>query len=131
MWAHFFNAAVVVVCACLVLWVLTALVVGMLAVDTMQMAWLVELTILRRGLAITARVLVARATSFKVATIAIASRPAVASRPATMLAMPRTTLVVLSAFQEPLELLLVMLFELMVKFALSSRTKLFVILPLD
>ncbi len=127
----FFYAAVVVVRACLVLWVLTALVVGMLAVDTMQMAWLVELTILRRGLVITARVLVARATSFKVATIAIASRPAVASRPVTMLAMPRTTVVVLSAFQEPLELLPVMLVELMVKLALTSRTKLFVVLPLD
>ncbi len=103
----------------------------MLAVDTMQMAWLVELTILRRGLVITARVLVARATSFEVATIAIASRPAAASRPATALAMPRTTVVVLLAFQEPLELLPVMLFELMVKLALSSRTKLFVVLPLD
>ena len=128
---HFLNAAVVVVRACLVLWVLMALVVGMLAVDTMQMAWLVELTILRRGLVITARFLVARATSFKVASIAIASRPAVASRPATALAMPRTTVVALLAFQESLELLPVMLFELMVKLALSSRTKLFVILPLD
>jgi hypothetical protein len=103
----------------------------MLAVDTMQMAWLVELTILRRGLVITARVLVARATRFEVAAIAIVSRPAIASRPATTLAMPRTTVVVLLAFQEPLELLPVMLLELMVKLALSSRTKLFVVLPLD
>jgi hypothetical protein len=31
----FFNVVVVVVCACLVIWVLMALVVGMLAVDAM------------------------------------------------------------------------------------------------
>ncbi len=49
----FFKVVVVVVCMYLVLWILMALVVGMLAVNAMQMAWLVELTILRRGLAIT------------------------------------------------------------------------------
>jgi hypothetical protein len=69
----FFNIVLVVVHACLILWVLTALVVGMLAVNAMQMAWLVELTDLGRGLAITARVLVAGATSFKAAMIAIVS----------------------------------------------------------
>jgi hypothetical protein len=75
----FFYVVIVVVRACLILWVLTALVVRMLAVDTMQMAWLVELTVLGRGLVIIRRVLVARAMSFKVATITVRSRPAVAS----------------------------------------------------
>jgi hypothetical protein len=55
----------------LVLWILTALVVGMLAVDAMQMAQLVELTVLGRALLISARVLVAGAISFKVAMIAL------------------------------------------------------------
>ncbi len=74
-----FNVVIVVVCACLILWVLTALVVRMFAVDTMQMAWLVELTVLGRGLVITARVLVARATSSEALIMAVTSRPAVAS----------------------------------------------------
>ncbi len=69
----FYVVDVVVVCACLVLWVLTALVVGMLAVDAMQMAQLVELTVLGRGLVIPGIVLVAGATSFEAATITIAS----------------------------------------------------------
>ncbi len=55
----FFNVVNVVVCTCLILWVLAALVVEMLAVGTMQMAWPVKLTILGKGLAIPARVLVA------------------------------------------------------------------------
>jgi hypothetical protein len=55
------------------------------------MAQLVELAILSMGLAVTARVLVVGATSFKVVTIAIASRPAVASRPTIMIATPTTT----------------------------------------
>jgi hypothetical protein len=43
----FFNVViVVVVVACLILWVLVALVVRMLAVNTMQMARLVELIVL-------------------------------------------------------------------------------------
>ncbi len=127
----FFNNDVgVVVCTCLILWVLMALVVGMLAVDTMQMAQLVELTVLGRGLAITVRVLVARATSFKAATIPVTSRPVVASRPAIAFVMPHMAVVALSAFQEPLELLPVALFELVMMLALGSRTKLLVVLPL-
>jgi hypothetical protein len=59
-----FKVVVVVVRACLILRVLTALVVEMLAVDAMQMAQLVELTILGRGLVITARVIVAEAMNF-------------------------------------------------------------------
>ncbi len=38
----FFNVVVAVVCACLILWVLAALVVGMLDVGAMQMARLVN-----------------------------------------------------------------------------------------
>jgi hypothetical protein len=121
----FINVVVVVVCACLILWVLTALVKGMLAVDAMQMARLVELTVLGRGLAITTRVLIARATSFEAATIAIASSPAIA------LVMPCTIVVALLAFQEPLELLPETLLKLMAKLALGSRTKLLITLPLD
>jgi hypothetical protein len=123
----FFNVVVVVVvvCMCLVLWVQTALVIRMLVVDAMQMAWLVELTVLRRGLAITMRVLVARVTSFEAAKFAIANGPAVASRPAIVLMTPHTTVVVLLAFQEPLELLPVMLFKLVAKLVLGSRMKLF------
>jgi hypothetical protein len=79
----FFYVFVAVVCACLILRVLAALVVGMLAVGAMQMAWPVKLTILKGGLAIPTRVLVARAMSFEAATITIANRPAVTSRPAT------------------------------------------------
>jgi hypothetical protein len=94
----FFNIAVVVVRACLILWVLMALVVGMLAVDAMQMAWLVELTVLGRGLAITTRVLVAGAMSFKAAMIAITGGSAVASRPAIALVMPHMAIVALLAF---------------------------------
>ena len=70
-------------------------------------------------------------TSFKAATIAVASRPAVDSRPAIALVMPRTAVVALSAFQEPLELLSVALFKLMAKLALGSQTKLLIVLPLD
>ncbi len=95
------------------------------------MAWLLELTNLGRGLAITARVLVPGATSFKAATIAVASRPAVMSKPAIVLAMPLMAVVALSAFQEPLELLPVTLFVHVAKLALGSRIKLFVVLPLD
>jgi hypothetical protein len=120
-----FNVDVLVVCACLVLWVLTALVVGMLAVDAMQMAQLVELTVLGGSLAITVRVLVAGAMSFEAMMIAVVSRPAVASRPAIALATPHMAVVALLVFQEPLELLPVMLFELMAKLVLGSRTKLF------
>jgi hypothetical protein len=75
----FFNVVVVVVVgvvACLILRVLVALIVGMLAVGAMQMTRLVELTILEGGLAILARVLVAGATSFEAAMIAIQSSPA-------------------------------------------------------
>jgi hypothetical protein len=95
------------------------------------MAWLVELAVLRRGLAVTARVLVVRATSFEAAMIAITSRPAVASRPAIVLATPTTTVVVLSAFQELLELLPKALFELVAKLALGGKTKLVVALLLE
>ncbi len=128
----FFNLVVVVVCPCLILRVLMALVVGMLAVNAMQMAWHVDLTVLGRGLAITARVLVVKAMSFKAATIAITSRPAIANRPAMAFAAPRMAVVALLAFQEPLELLpiAVALFELMAKLALGSRMKLLVVLPL-
>jgi hypothetical protein len=45
----FLTIVVVVVCACLILQVLTALLIGMLAVGAMQMAWLVELTLLGGG----------------------------------------------------------------------------------
>ncbi len=48
----FLTIVVVVVCACLILQVLTALVIGMLAVGAMQMAWLVELTLLGGGLTV-------------------------------------------------------------------------------
>ncbi len=73
----FFNVVVVAVCVCFVFWVLMALVIGMLAVEVMQMAWIVELTVLGRGLAITARFLAAGATSFEAATLAVASRSAI------------------------------------------------------
>ncbi len=96
----FYNIVVfVVVRTYLVLWILMALVIGMLAVDAMQVARLiVELTLLRRGLAITGRVLIAGAMSFKAVTIAVSSRPAIVSRPVIALAMPRTAVVALSAF---------------------------------
>jgi hypothetical protein len=126
-----FNLVAVAVCVCLILRILTALVIGMLAVDAMQMAWLVELTLIGRGLMITPRVLVARATSFKVATIAVASRPAIATRPAIVLVMPCTAVVVLLAFQEPLGLFPVTLIKLVAKRMLGSRTKLLIVLPLD
>ncbi len=103
----------------------------MLAVGAMQMVQLVELTILERVLEITARVLIARATSFKAAAIAIASWSAIVSRPAIALVMSRMAVVVLSAFQKPLYLLPVTLFELMAKLALGSRAKLLVVFPLD
>jgi hypothetical protein len=45
--------------------------------------------------------------------------------------MPPAARVMLSAFQEPLELLPVALFEFMVELMLGSRSKLLVILPLD
>jgi hypothetical protein len=93
------------------------------------MAWLVELAALRRSLGVAASVLVAKGTSFEAAAIAIASRPAVASRPAIALAMPTTTVLVLLAFQEPLELLPVALFKLVVELALGGKTKL-VVMPL-
>ncbi len=127
----FFYIVVVVVCACLILWVLAALIVGMLAVGIMQMARLVTLTILGGGLAIPARVLVARATSFEAATIAIVSRPAIAIRSATSLLTPPAARVMLLALQEPLELLPVALFKLMAKLALGSQMKLLVVLHLD
>ncbi len=98
-----FNEVVVVVCTCLILWVLMALVIGMLVVDAMQMARLVELTVLGGGLAINARDLVAGATSFEAATISVASRPVIVSRPAIALVMPCTAVVALLAFREPLE----------------------------
>ncbi len=130
--AFFYIVVVVVLRSCLNLWVMTPLVVGMLTVNAMQMARLVELTVLREGLAINTRVLVAGArTSFEAATIAVASRPAVDSRPAIALVMPRTAVVALSAFREPLELLPVTFFELVAKLALGSRTKLLVVLALD
>jgi hypothetical protein len=44
------------------------------------------------------------------------------SRPAIVLATPRTAVVVLLAFREPLELLPVTLFELVVKLVPGSRT---------
>jgi hypothetical protein len=66
----FFNVVVVVVCACLILWVLAALIVGMLAVGAMQMARPLKLIVLGGGLASPMRVLVAGATSFEMATIA-------------------------------------------------------------
>jgi hypothetical protein len=66
-------------------WVLAALIVGMLAVGTMQMAWPVKLTVLKGGLVNPTRVLVAGATSFEAATITVANWPAIASRPATLL----------------------------------------------
>jgi hypothetical protein len=69
--------------------------------------------------------------SFKAAMITIASRPAIVSRPAIALATPHTAVVALLAFQKPLELLPVTFFELVAKFALGSRTKLIVLLPLD
>ncbi len=100
-----FNVVVVVdVVACLILWVLAALVVGMLAVGTMQMAWLLELTVLKRGLAILAILVilagvpVAGATSFKATAIAVKSRPA------DTLAPILTACIMLSALQIPLEL---------------------------
>ncbi len=127
----FFNVVVVVVCACLILWILAALVVGMLAVGAMQMARLFKLTVLGGGLAIPARVLVAGATSFKMATIAVASRPAIASRPATLFITPPEARVMLLALQEPLEFLSVALIKLMANLALGSQTKLLVVLPLD
>ncbi len=102
----------------------------MLAVNAMQMAGLVELTVFRRGLAIPARVLVAGAVSFEVATIAVRSRPAIAGRLAIAFAMPRTGAATLLAFQEPLELIPVALFEHVAKLVLGSRTKLLVVLPL-
>jgi hypothetical protein len=95
------------------------------------MAWLVELTVLGRGLTITASILVAGATSFETVMIIIASRPAIVSRPAIALAMPHTAVVVLSVFQEPLELLPGTIFKLVVKLVLGSRKKLLVVLPLD
>jgi hypothetical protein len=100
------------------------------AVNAMQIAWLVQPTLLWRGLAITVRVLVVGAMSFEVATIAVTSRPAVASRPAIGFAMPHTAVVALLAFREPLELLPVALFELVAKLMLGRRTKLLVVLPL-
>ncbi len=127
----FFNVVVAVVCACLILRVLAALVVEMLAVGTMQMARPVKVTILEGGLAIPMRILVGGATSFKAATIAVAGRPAVATRPATLLILVPVARVMLLAIQEPLELLSVALFKLMMKLALGSQTKLLVKLPLD
>jgi hypothetical protein len=44
-----FNAVVVVVCGCLILWVLVALIIGMLAVGAMQMAQPFNLTVLGGG----------------------------------------------------------------------------------
>ncbi len=96
----FFNVVVAVVCVCLILWVLVALIVGLLAVNAMQMAQPVKLTILVGGLAIPMRVLVAGATSFEAATIAVVSRPAVASRPATSLVLVPAARVMLSALRE-------------------------------
>ncbi len=125
-----FNIVVVVVCTCLILWFLVALIVGMLAVGAMQMARPVKLTVLVGGLAIPARVLVAGAMSFAAATIAVASRPVVASKPATTLVMPPEARVMLLALQEPLEFLSVALFKLIAKLALDSQTKLLVVLPL-
>jgi hypothetical protein len=113
----FFNVVVAVVCACLILWVLAALVIGMLAVGAMQMAWPVKLTALEGGLAIPTRVLVAGVTSFEAAMITVANRSAIASRPATLLVLVPAARVTLLALQEPLELLSVALFKLMAKLA--------------
>jgi hypothetical protein len=77
------------------------------------------------------RVLVAGATSFEAAMIPVVSRPAIVSRPATVLVMPPATRVTLSALQEPLELFPVAIFKLMAKLALGSQTKLLIVLPLD
>ncbi len=110
----FFNVVVAVVCGCLILWVLAALVVGMLAVGAMQMARPVKLTILEGGLAIPTRVLVAGAMSFEAVTITVANGPAVASRPATLLVWVPVARLTLLALREPLELLSVVLFKLMV-----------------
>ncbi len=48
-----------------------------------------------------------------------------------MLATLHTTVVALLAFQEPLELLPALLFELVAELALGSKTKLFIVLLLD
>jgi hypothetical protein len=128
----FFSVVVAVVCMCLILWVLAALVVGMLAVGAMQMARPVKLTVLKGDLAIPTKVLVARVTSFEAATINTANRPAIASRPATLLVLvPPVARVTLLALQEPLELLSVALFKLMAKLLIGSQMKLLVVLPLD
>ncbi len=103
----------------------------MLAVRAMQMARLVKFTVLKGSLVIPMRVLVAGAMSFKVAMIAVESKPAVTSRPVTSLISVPAARVTLSALQEPLELISVTLFKLMAKLALGSQTKLLVILPLD
>jgi hypothetical protein len=66
----------------------------MLAINAMQMARLVELTVLRRDLGITVRVIVVGATSVEAVTIVVASRPAIMSRPAITLATPHSTVVV-------------------------------------
>ncbi len=102
------------------------LFLGMLAVGAMEMAQLVELAILRRGLAVAARVLVVRAKSFKAVVVAVASRPAVANRPAIAIAIPTTTVVALSASRKLLELLPVALFEFVAKLELGSKMKLVV-----
>ncbi len=124
----FFNIVVVVVHVCLILWVLRALVVRMLAVNAMQRHSLLSLPSLEGALQ--SWVLVAGAMSFEATMIAVTSRLAIVSRPAIAFATPPTAVVVLLAFQEPLELLPVTLFELVAKLMLGSRTKLLVVLPL-
>ncbi len=131
MGASFNVIVVVVVVACLILWVLAALVVGMLAVGAMQMARLLELTILKRGLAILAilailvEVPVAGATSFKATAIAVKSRPA------DTLAPTLTACITLSALQKPLELDPVAFFQLVTKLTLGGGAKLLVIFFLN
>jgi hypothetical protein len=87
--------------------------------------------LLEGGLGIPTRVLLAGATRFKAATIAVSRRPAITSRPATSLVLVPVARVTLLALQEPLELLPVAFFKLMAKLALGSRTKLLVVFPLD
>jgi hypothetical protein len=125
----FFN--VVVVVAYLVFWVLPALVVGMLAVDAMQMAQLLKLTVLERSLAILvilailAGVPVAGMVSFEATTIAKKSRPA------DTLALILTACITLLTLCQPLKLVPVMLFQLVTKLVFGGGAKLFIMFSLD
>ncbi len=106
----FFKVVVVVVVAYLVFRVLPALVIGMLAVNAMQMARLLKLTVLERSLAILAilailmGVPVAGVASFEVTTITKKSRSA------DTLALILAACVMLSTLRQPLELVPVKFF---------------------